>query len=75
MKIFHRRREVKIHAGDRIRRRDIWSGIAPDAMPQPYPAMSTPTDLDDIPAVALEGHDSDQEIEQLLTKASRRRAA
>ena len=74
MKIFDRRREVKVQVVDRVRRRDIWSGIPAETMPQPYPAMSTPRNLDDI-AAAPEGDDSDQEIAHLLAKASRRRAA
>jgi hypothetical protein len=80
MKIFDRRRAVRIPVDGRIRRRDIWSGVATEPMPQAYPAMPKPMDLDDVASSAPQGlDDPDQEIEQLLAKASnkasRRRAA
>jgi hypothetical protein len=72
MKIFDRRRAVRVPVDGRIRRREIWSGIATEAMPQRYPAaMPKPMDLDEAASSApLEHDDPDQEIEQLLAKAS-----
>jgi hypothetical protein len=75
VKLFDRRRDRKARADDRIQRRDIRSRTPVDEMQQPYPALSTPANLDDIARAASDGGDPDHEIKQLLAKASRRRAA
>lgn len=76
MKIFDRRRAVRIPVDARIRRRDIWSGIATEPMPQAYSAMPKPKDLDVVASSDPQGlDDPNREVEQLLAKASRRRAA
>ena len=74
MKIFARTREVKISEGsDRTARRDIWSEVVPDAMPQPYRSMSTPVDLDAVSGTPVSRHEA--EVEQLLGRSSRRKVA
>jgi hypothetical protein len=75
VKLFDRRRDLKVRADDRIQRRDIRSRIPVGEMPQPYPTLSTPANLDDIARTTPDSNDPDHEIKQLLAKASRRRAA
>lgn len=75
VKLFDRRRDLKVRADDRIQRRDIRSRIPVGEMPQPYPTLSTPANLDDIARATPDSNDPDHEIKQLLAKASRRRAA
>lgn len=75
VKLFDRRRDRKARADDRIQRRDIRSRTPVDEMQQPYPALSTPANLDDIACATSDSDDPDHEIKQLLAKASRRRAA
>jgi hypothetical protein len=75
VKLFDRRRDLKVRADDRIQRRDIRSRTPVDEMPQPYPTLSTPANLDDIARTTPDSNDPDHEIKQLLAKASRRRAA
>jgi len=74
MKIFAGTREVKIsEVSDRTARRDIWSEVVPDTMPQPYPSMSTPMDLDAVSGTPVSRPEA--EVEQLLGRSSRRKVA
>lgn len=75
MKFSERPGTSEPRADIRPRRREIWSNIATDEMPKSYRAMSPPTNLDEITPAPHDLEDSDQDIEQLLSKVSRRRAA
>lgn len=75
MRFSDRPRASQTRAELRPRHREIWSDIATDEMPKSYRAMTPPTNPDGIAHAPRDSDEPDQDIEQLLGKASRRRAA
>lgn len=75
MRFSDRPRDNEVRADIRPRRREIWRDIATDEMPKSYRTMQAPTNLDDIADTSRDIDVADPDIEQLLSKVSRRRAA